>query len=255
MHNNYDIEPTKNTINSNDIVWDAFKWVAQTRRGVRVFTPDPVPAEVIQNSIEIAHTAPSASNLQPWDFYWVRTDATKQEARRLCMGQPASESAQELVVCVANFGVWQQRRKFFLEYYAKAGLHLPKPFDTYYEKMVPLMYGIGPFGIIGLLKRALFAVIRLRQPMSTVPYTQRDLIASATKNTAFAAQNLMLAIRAQGFDSCALDGFDPFRMKRLLKLKRTQKAVLVIAIGKRAEADQAYGPKVRCDLQEVLHEV
>lgn len=40
----------------------------------------------------------------------------------------------------------------------------------------------------------------------------------ATKSTALAAQNLMLALRAHGYDSCPMEGFDEHRVKKLLNL-------------------------------------
>lgn len=40
----------------------------RTRRSVRRFKPDPVPATVIERVLETATYAPSAHNLQPWRF-------------------------------------------------------------------------------------------------------------------------------------------------------------------------------------------
>ena len=40
----------------------------RTRRSIRRFTPDPVPAPVIERILETASYAPSAHNLQPWRF-------------------------------------------------------------------------------------------------------------------------------------------------------------------------------------------
>ena len=40
----------------------------QTRRSIRRFKPDPVPAPVIERILKTATFAPSAHNLQPWRF-------------------------------------------------------------------------------------------------------------------------------------------------------------------------------------------
>ena len=40
----------------------------RTRRSIRRFMPDPVPASVIERFLETATYAPSAHNLQPWRF-------------------------------------------------------------------------------------------------------------------------------------------------------------------------------------------
>jgi len=49
----------------------------QTRRSIRRFKPDPVPAPVIQRILETSTNAPSAHNLQPWRFVMVETDTAK----------------------------------------------------------------------------------------------------------------------------------------------------------------------------------
>jgi len=43
----------------------------RTRRSIRRFRPDPVPAPVIERILETATFAPSAHNLQPWRFVMV----------------------------------------------------------------------------------------------------------------------------------------------------------------------------------------
>lgn len=45
-----------------------FQTFLRTRRSIRHFTPDPVPASVIERILETATYAPSAHNLQPWRF-------------------------------------------------------------------------------------------------------------------------------------------------------------------------------------------
>ena len=51
------------------------------RRSVRMFSPDPVAREVIDNIIRTASTAPSAANRQPWRFVVVGDPATKAAIR------------------------------------------------------------------------------------------------------------------------------------------------------------------------------
>ena len=53
-----------------------------------------------------------------------------------------------------------------------------------------------------------------------------------TKTTALACQNLMMALVAQGYDSCPMEGFDQNRVKRILKLNRNAHIVMVLGVGK-----------------------
>jgi nitroreductase len=56
---------------------DAIK-ALKTRRSVRVYKEKPVPRELIEDIIDAARLAPSANNIQPWDFVVV----TKPETRK-----------------------------------------------------------------------------------------------------------------------------------------------------------------------------
>ncbi len=48
------------------------------RRSVRKFKPDPVSDEIVDQMLEAARLAPSASNRQPWRFQVVRDPVLKQ---------------------------------------------------------------------------------------------------------------------------------------------------------------------------------
>jgi len=55
--------------------------VMNSRRTVREFSDRPVPAEVIENALRAAGTAPSGANLQPWHFSVVTNAAIKKQIR------------------------------------------------------------------------------------------------------------------------------------------------------------------------------
>jgi len=59
----------------------AFLELMQRRRSVRFFAPDPVPFELIENAIEVAGSAPSGANQQPWTFVVVSDPETKRRIR------------------------------------------------------------------------------------------------------------------------------------------------------------------------------
>jgi nitroreductase len=40
----------------------------QTRKSIRMFKPDPVPAEIVREILQLAQRAPSWANTQPWEF-------------------------------------------------------------------------------------------------------------------------------------------------------------------------------------------
>ena len=52
-----------------------------TRRSVRHFSREPIPADLIENAIRVAGSAPSGANQQPWTFVVISDPALKREIR------------------------------------------------------------------------------------------------------------------------------------------------------------------------------
>jgi iodotyrosine deiodinase len=59
----------------------AFLELMRTRRSVRRFSTEPVPAELIENAVAAAGTAPSGAHLQPWTFVIVSDPEVKRRIR------------------------------------------------------------------------------------------------------------------------------------------------------------------------------
>jgi len=50
-----------------------FLELAEKRRSVRAYKPDPVPEDQLQQVLEAGRLAPSAVNKQPWRLSWFAT--------------------------------------------------------------------------------------------------------------------------------------------------------------------------------------
>ena len=85
-----------------------FQKLVEGRRSIRLFDGTPVPEEVIQNCLDIALLAPNSSNLQPWEFHWVRTPEKRTNLNKACLSQAAANTAAELIVCVARTQTWRR---------------------------------------------------------------------------------------------------------------------------------------------------
>ncbi len=46
-----------------------YEEIAQARRSIRGYKPDPIPREILEEIIHIAKQAPSSMNTQPWHFH------------------------------------------------------------------------------------------------------------------------------------------------------------------------------------------
>jgi nitroreductase len=55
----------------------------RTRRSIRVFKPDPVPKNVLQELLDVSRWAPSGGNVQPWYFEVLAGDALAKVKARL----------------------------------------------------------------------------------------------------------------------------------------------------------------------------
>ncbi len=55
----------------------------QERKSIRAFKPDPVPRERIEEILRLTIRAPSAINLQPWEFLVVMGEERERLSRRL----------------------------------------------------------------------------------------------------------------------------------------------------------------------------
>lgn len=210
----------------------SFYDVVTSRRAVRRFTKTPMSDEVLNACLDMAMLAPSSSNLQPWQFFVIKSTEKRQKVIQYCMSQNAAKTANKLIVVVARTDTWRQHAKDNLTYYPVKPV--PKPVQDYYGKLIPLTMTRGVMNVFAPAKWALTQATRQVKGAMVEPiYDAEDLKNWALISTSLAAQNLMLALRAHGFDSCPMGGFDEPQLKKLLELNDEQHVCMVIAAGER----------------------
>ncbi len=74
----------------------------RTRRSVRAYRLDPIPAKKVDEIIESANLAPSAGNLQGRDFVAVRDEPARQALARAAGDQDFIAQAPVVIVVCAN---------------------------------------------------------------------------------------------------------------------------------------------------------
>lgn len=79
-------------------VFEAIK----TRRSIRAFTNKKVSEEEVQKLIDAARHAPSAGNIQPWEFVIVRDPKRKYRLAAAALNQTFIEEAPVVIVVCAN---------------------------------------------------------------------------------------------------------------------------------------------------------
>ena len=223
------------------------------RRSVRKFSNESIPEGVITKALQSAVLAANSSNLQPWEFYWVKSKNNKDDLIKACFSQNAAKTAQELLVAVSRIDTWKRNRNLILKNHKEKGELLPIV-EKYYNKVVPLAYVHDRIGILGVVKKIIsffISFIGLFKPVARGPIFRHDVFEIVTKTTALACQNFMMALVAQGYDSCPMEGFDHKRVKKILKLNSKSHVVMVLGIGK-ADPKGTYGERFRIDNDLVI---
>jgi nitroreductase len=222
------------------------------RRSIRKFKSDPVPESFIKKALEAAILAPNSSNTQTWDFYWVKSSDKKSRLVDYCLKQSAARTAPELMVVVANPKSWKRSQIHLINWVTQA--KAPENVIMYYRKLIPLTYTWGIFNSLAIVKWFFSNLVGLFRPMLRGPFTKRDVQEVAIKSAALAAENFVLALTAQGLSSCMMEGFDEWRVKRLLSLPFSSRVVMVIGIGYEGER-ATWGPQFRLPFETVVHEI
>ncbi len=253
MSNLKDVFESKNTHRepAADLDAEAFAEVVRSRRSIRKYTDAPVDETVMRECLELALLAPNSSNLQPWEFYWVRNPEKRKEIDQAFLSQPAATTAAEIVVAVARTSTWKKHSKEMIVLLEKNEAHSAA---VYYKKIVPFVYSLGFFNVLGFLKKVVFFLIGLSRPTPREMTSQCELRIWAVKSTALACENLMLSLRAYGYDSCPMEGMDSRRVKKILSLPKDAEVVMGISAGKRAE-DGVYGQQIRFSSAQFIKEI
>jgi nitroreductase len=230
-----------------------FETVVSARRSVRKYLSDPVPPEVVSRALDHALLAPNSSNLQPWQFYWVRSPEKKAELAQACFSQPAATTAAHLVVAVADYGTWRKHNDWMREELRKLP-RAPLSALNYYEKLIPFTFLHDPFGLISSIKWIVFSILGFFKPTPRGPKCPREYQEVAVKTTALACEHFLLSVVDKGYAGCPMEGFDDTRVRRLLSLPRRARVVMVMSVGL-ADPKGVYGPRMRVEKSGVCFEI
>ena len=176
----------------------------RSRRSVKQYDPDHVmPDADKQALLELAMLSPTSFNLQHWRFVCVEDPMLRQKMKDAAWGQTQVTDASLLVVLCADLSAWERPDEVLFNVPAEARARLD-----------PAIHGV----------------------YNEQPEMQRD---EALRSVGIAAQTLMLAARAMGYDSCPMIGFDPRRVAGLIHLPDHHIIGMLVTIGKAAAPARA----------------
>lgn len=232
-----------------------FQEIVNFRRSNRKFDPAvEVPDHVIEISLDRAILSPNSSNMQLWEFYWIKSKDELERMVPLCLNQQAAKTAKAMVVFVTRKDKWKERAKWNYDRFKDLVKGSPdkgqKKGLYYYKWIMPLMYANDPFGFMTLLRRTISFFMGVRKPFYRAGGGANIRI-TAHKSCALAAQTFMLSVAAGGYHTCPMEGFDEKRVKKALNLPRGAEINMIVSVGMGTEAG-IWGPRFRVPKDEVV---
>lgn len=234
-----------------------FNEIVKERRSVRKFdTSFNFDHEAVTRSIERAILSANSSNMQLWEFYRIKSTEAKLLFTEACLGQNAAKTASELVVFVARPDLWKDRVDklvaHFLTFMPDKTDRIAKMTYQYYEEWIPFLYDISNPEEHDEKMRLLIAE-NAHKPFAKDVFS-RDIPIITHKSVALAAQTFMLSIKAEGYDSCPMEGHDSEKVKEILKLPKTAEISMIVGIGK-GMPNGIYGERFRIPYNDVVFEL
>lgn len=170
----------------------------ERRRAVKHYDPKHrLDNDKVDKLMNLALLAPTAFNIQNWRFVLLRDPAHRQALRKVAWDQAQVTDASLVIVLCANLNSWKQEP-------ARYWQNAPEEVRSF---MVP----------------AIDSYYRDRDQV------QRD---EAMRSCGIAAQTLMLAATAMGYQACPMDGFDFEEVAKLINLPKDHLIAMFVAIGK-----------------------
>ena len=232
------------------------------RRAVRHFDSNkPLDKERVKECIRKSTLAPTSSNMQLWECYHVTDKATMTLFSKACLNQLTVTSAQQMVVYVTRqdkYKAHAQAVKVFERENTQRNSPKEKQekrikkWDLYYGKVMPFLYSRF-FGMAGLGRKMLAQAIGIFRPIVR-QVSEGDVRVVVHKSCALAVQTFMLAMSEEGYDTCPLEGFDSWLVKKALNLPYNCEINMIITCGIRL-SDGVWGDRFRIPFEEIYHHI
>lgn len=175
---------------------------AESRRSIRAYTQDDVPAEEMREILRLTGLAPSAFNVQPWRFVVVRSPEVKAELAAAAYNQGQVRSAPAVIVL-----------------YTDVQDALERVDEVIAPGMDPAKRAAAREGILRVFRGK----------------SEEEREAWGAEQGYIALGYLLLVTEAHGYSTSPMLGFDPEAVKRVVGLPAHVRIPALVAIGRGAE--------------------
>ena len=188
----------------------------RTRRSTKKFDPHYViPENHVNELLSLSMLSPSAFNIQHWRFVVVRDKNLREKIRAVTFMQPQITDASLLIIICADTKAWKkQPERYWKNASQESRDGILGAIDMYYKGNNEI---------------------------------QRD---EAIRTCSIAAQTLMLAATAMGYDSCPMDLSDFNEVGKYINLPDDHIISMFVAVGKGIEEPWPRGGQL--DISEVV---
>ncbi|XXK22129.1 nitroreductase [Arenicellales bacterium nBUS_48] len=190
-----------------------------SRRSIRAFLPTPVPQQTIENILDTAARAPSGTNIQPWKTYVLTGDSLAGLSRAILKVYNDPELAKDHTEEYAYYPrEWvspyiERRRKIGWDLYGLLGITRDDKQKMHHQHGRNYCFFDAPVGLM-------FTIDRVLEQGSWLDY-------------GMFLQNIMIAARGNGLDTCPQAAFTPFHrvISEYLNIPETQSVVCGMSLG------------------------
>lgn len=188
----------------------------EARRSVKHFDSEhEMPDNIRHQLLESALLSPTAFNIQHWRFVDVQDRELRQKIKTLSWNQAQVADASMLLILCADLKAWKKEPE---RYWRNAP-------TTVKDTLVPV----------------------IKNYYYEDAQSERD---ECMRSCGMAAQTIMLAAKALGYESCPMDGFDFAEVGKLINLPEDHLISMFICIGKPLKEANPRGGQLPLD--EVL---
>lgn len=170
------------------------------RLSVRAFLPTPVPRELLTHVLQVASRAPSGTNTQPWKVYVLQGQSRNSLVEKVCAAHEALSADPSLA---------SQYQEAY-DYYPKQWI------SPYIDRRRENGWGL--YGLLGITKGDKAKMHEQHQrnfkffdaPVGIIVTIDKIMGAGSLLDTGMFLQNLMVAAKAHGLDTCPQAAWNSF---------------------------------------------
>ena len=178
----------------------------QERHSIREYDPSyKISKEELESILEVATSAPSSRNLQPWRFVVITDENVKQEVKEMAFNQQVFDSCSAVIAVIGDCEMYRNAERIY-QSNVEAG-NMPEA-----------------------LKQEKVAAIENMLPNLSLQVRENLALFDA----GLVSMQMMLVARAYGYDTVTIGGFNKDKFAKRFELTDRYVPIVLIPIGKAA---------------------